>query len=167
MNRTGIFSIVILTGLLLADAARAQPGSLTNAALQGTYKCKLTGYTLPATAKDPFTQTSSGDIEIVADGAGHWSSGAFDQRIQAPDVQATCKLQLSSGTYSVNADGTGTSTAKWQLNKAASAPACQQFSGDPRQEPSSDRLIINDGASARFYTVTLNQFAVLADICER
>ena|SRR5258708_2521744 len=161
-----IFSIAMLIGLLQTDIVRAQPGSMTAAAIKGTYKCKLTGYALPATAKDPFTQTVSGDIELAADGAGNWSSGTFEERIESQDVHANCKSQLSSGTYTINADGTGTSTAKWQLNKSASASVCQQFSGDPRQEPSRDRLISTDGTGAKFYTVTLNQFAVLADVCE-
>src|SRR5882672_6216012 len=167
MKRAVLFSTATLIGLLVTDAVRAQPGSMTAAAIKGTYKCKLTAYGLPATAKDPFTQTASGDIEIVADGAGNWSSGTFDEQIEAPDVHANCKSQLSSGTYTVNPDGSGTTPAKWQLNKSASAPACQQFSGDPRQDPSADRLIITDGSGAKFYTVTLNQFSVLATICER
>jgi len=167
MKPSVIFSTVMVTGSLLTGIAGAQSGSMTNASIQGTYKCKFTAYGLPATAKDPFTQTASGDIELAGDGAGHWSSGTFEERIESPDVHANCKLQLASGTYSINGDGTGMSTVKWQLNKSASAPACQQFSGDPRQEPSSDRLISTDGAGARFYTAALNQFAVMASVCER
>jgi hypothetical protein len=167
MKRTVIFSTAMLIGLLTTGAAHAQTGSMTIAAIKGTYKCKFTAFGLPATVKDPFTQTASGDIELVADGAGHWSSGTFEEQIEAPDVHANCKLQLASATYTVNGDGSGTSTAKWQLNKSASAPACQQFSGDPRQEPSADRLISTDGTGAKFYIASLNQFAVMATVCER
>jgi len=167
MKPSVIFSTVMVTGSLLTGIAGAQSGSMTNASIQGTYKCKFTAFGLPATAKDPFAQTASGDIELVADGAGHWSSGTFEEQIEAPDVHANCKLQLASATYTVIGDGSGTSTTKWQLNRGTSAPACQQFSGDPRQEPSSDRLIITDGSGAKFYTASLNQFAVMATVCER
>src|SRR5882672_8223439 len=142
MKRAVLFSTATLIGLLVTDAVRAQPGSMTVAAIKGTYKCKLTAYGLPTTAKDPFTQTASGDVEIVADGAGNWSSGSFDEQIESQDLHANCKLQLTSGTYSVNGDGRGTSTVKWQLNKSASTSSCQQFGDDPRQEPSSERLIV-------------------------
>ncbi|HKN00397.1 MAG TPA: hypothetical protein VJX23_07755 [Candidatus Binataceae bacterium] len=164
MRRLVILSIAAIWALFIACPVDA--AGLSNAAIQGSYKCKLTGYTLPATGNEAFAQTSSGDIELVSDGAGKWTSGVWDDRIDSSDIHASCKFQLSSGAYSVNADGTGTITVGWKLNIGASTPNCMQFSSS-RDEPSSDQLIITDGTGAKFYTAALNPFAVLASICER
>ena len=166
MWKTGLPPAMVLLMVCFGTSQHAVAADLTNSAIQGTYKCKLTGYTLPASAKDSFVQTSSGDIEAVSDGAGHWSNGTWDDRIDSPDIHANCKFQLSSGTYSVNPDGTGTIAQKWQLNVAASTPNCRQFSG-PRNAASPDELIITDGTGATFYTAALNPFAVLVTVCER
>ncbi|HUY28772.1 MAG TPA: hypothetical protein VMV27_15280 [Candidatus Binataceae bacterium] len=162
-----IFNMSVLTVLLFGLNANSQSPSLSDAALKGSYNCKLTGYTLPATSTDPFTQTSSGDITLVADGAGHWTSGSWDDRIDSSDIHASCKFQLSSGTYSIGADGTGAIAEKWQLNVGASTPNCAQFSLGARDAPNVGQVIITDGTGATFYTASLNQFAVLAAICTR
>jgi hypothetical protein len=156
INAKAILIALIPVACLRPAYASGDPTLLSNAAIQGTYKCTLTGYTLPASAKDPFIQTSSGDFQISAHGAGHWSDATWNDRIDSSEVHANCKFKLGSGTYAVNPNGTGTIAMKWKLVTDGSSDNCAQFSAGPRDLPGSDQLIITDGTGARFYSAALN-----------
>ncbi len=166
--KTGAVVASILIGQLIAcGAARAEPAAFSDASLQGSYNCAMTAFSLPARPRYPFLITAKGVIKATADGSGKWTAGSFDENIDVPHFHAVCKLTIASGTYSVNADGTGTENIKWQLLKDDSSSACQMFFPDNAEVPTATQLIVLDKSGETFYMTSMNQWAILATVCEK
>ncbi len=157
---------MVAAGLMLCSSVSAEP-TFSNAAIQGAYTCAMTAFSLPARTRYPFLITAKGVINAVADGNGKWTSGTFDEKIDVPRFHAMCKLALASGTYAVNANGTGTENIKWQLLKDESSSACRMFFPDEGDVPTTTQLIVLDTSGETFYMTSLNQWAMLAMVCEK
>jgi hypothetical protein len=139
-----------------------------NNSIHGSYHCRLTAFPLPATAKDPFNGAASGDIHVRADGKGEFSQGTWEHRITAPNLNLTCKLRLTSGSYTMGPDGTGSENIKWELVKAESPRGCFQFfSPKLRVVTTETEFLATDRSGQVFYSTSLNPFAVLSTVCER
>jgi hypothetical protein len=158
--------MVVLPVLLLAFTAKADSPRFSNASIQGQYKCTLTSYSLPAKANQPFAATAISDATLAADGYGKFTSGAIDHTIDAPGVHMGCKLTMSTGTYSINPDGTGSETTRWQLIKNDSHPGCVTYFPDSAPASSSE-VMITDPTGKMFYTSSINRFAIVATACQK
>ncbi len=157
---------ITAAGLMLCSGVGAEP-AFSNAVIQGAYTCAMTAFSLPARTRYPFLITAKGKIHAVADGNGKWTSGTFDEKIDVPSFHAVCKLTLASGTYAVNANGTGTENIKWQLLKDDSSSACRMFFPDNDDVPTTTQLIVLDTSGDTFYMTSLNEWAMLATVCEK
>ena len=144
------------------------PPTFADSSIQGPYHCTLTPFSLPATIKDPFKASGTGDIHIVADGEGKYSEGTWVDHIQAPGLDLTCKLKLVSGSYSVTPNGTGTEHSSWKLVTEESPRGCFQFFSPARPPVTSDsELIVMDITGKTSYSTSINPFAVLSTVCQR
>ena len=151
-----------MPGIPLAAAA----ASFNNATIQGQYKCTVTSYSLPAKANQPFAASAISDVTIAADGNGKFTGGTLDHTIDAPGVHLSCKLVLSAGSYSINPEGTGSETTRWQLIKSDSHPDCVTYF--PDSAPASDsQVVITDPTGKIFYSSSINRFAVVATACQK
>jgi len=162
--RSKAILIAFLSILTLPLTAIGDPPAYTNAAIQGQYKCFLTAYSLPAKANQPFAATATGDITTVADGNGKLSSGTWDHTIDAPGLHIGCKLALSSGTYSINSDGSGSESLSWRLVKSDSSPECATYFPDTAPAGNAE-IVVTDPSGKIFYTSSLNPVAILAVAC--
>ena len=99
----------------------------------------------------------------MADGKGKFTEGTWSLTIDAPGTHVGCKLTMTSGTYSVNSNGTGSENTKWQLVKSDSSPDCLTFFPDTGEVPTSEtQLIVKDPTGAVFYSTNISFFAVAA-----
>jgi hypothetical protein len=167
MKTLAIAASIMLAQLIACATAGAEPAVFSNAVLRGSYNCAMTAFSLPARTRYPFLITAKGAITAVADGNGKWTSGTFDEKIDVPHFHAVCKLTIASGTYAVSANGTGSEDIKWQLLKDDSSSACQAFFPDHGEVPTTSQLIVLDTSGETFYMTSLNQFAILATVCEK
>ena len=158
-------AVLVAGQLLISMKASSDPVSFSDNTLRGTYKCNLTAYALPAKAPDPFAVTGIGEISAVADGNGKWTEGSWSHTIDAPTVHGICKLTLTSGTYSVNADGTGSENTSWQLVKSDSSPDCLTFFPDTSSGES--QLVVSNSSGQIFYATSISRFAILASACQK
>ncbi|HXD89611.1 MAG TPA: serine hydrolase, partial [Candidatus Binataceae bacterium] len=144
------------------------PPTFADSSIQGPYHCTLTPFSLPATIKDPFKASGTGDIHIVADGEGKYSEGTWVDYIRAPGLDLTCKLKLVSGSYSVTPNGTGTEHSSWKLVTEESPRGCFQFFSPARPPVTTDsELIMMDTTGKTSYSTSINPFAVLSTVCQR
>ena len=137
----------------------------SNEVLQGQYKCVLTAYGLPAKANQPFAVTATADLTMAADGNGKPTAGTWDHTIDAPGAHMGCKFTMSEGTYSINSDGTGSETTKWQLLKNDSSPDCSTYFSDT--PTGTAQLVVTNPEGKIFYTSSLSPFAILAVACQK
>jgi serine-type D-Ala-D-Ala carboxypeptidase/endopeptidase len=136
--------------------------------IKGAYRCRLTAFTLPATAEGAFTPTGTGDIHVVADGKGRFTSGTWVHRIDTANLHMTCKLDLASGSYTVEHNGTGVESTKWKLRIAESPRTCFRFfSPDLMSVTTAAESIMTDKGGRIFYSTSINPFALLSVVCER
>jgi hypothetical protein len=166
MKTASIVASMIAAALMLSGGAHAEP-AFSNAVIQGAYTCATTAFSLPARTRYPFLITAKGEIQAVADGNGKWTSGTFDEKIDLPRFHAVCKLALASGAYAVSPNGTGTETIRWQLLKDDSSSSCAMFFPDGGDVPTATQLIVLDTSGDTFYMTSLNQWALLATVCEK
>ena len=164
MKSHRILSVLLLIPVFPLTATGAP--TFSNASIQGQYKCTLTAYSLPPKANQPFAAAAMGDLTFAADGNGKFTAGTWDHTIDAPGVHAGCKLTLSTGTYSINADGSGSETTKWQLMKGGSSPECDTYFPGSGAALGAD-VIITDPAAKIFYASNINPFAILAVACQK
>jgi len=157
----------ILTALLLIAVfpLAASGATFNNSTIQGQYKCTLTAYALPPKANQPFAASAIGDLTLAADGNGKFTAGSWDHTVDAPGAHASCKLALSTGTYSINADGSGSETTKWQLLKSDSSPDCSTWF--PDNPAGNADLMITDPSGKMFYSSSISSFAILAVACQK
>jgi hypothetical protein len=167
MKTALIATSIVIAQLIACAAAGAESAVFSNAVLRGSYTCVMTAFSLPAKTRYPFLITAKGEINAVADGNGKWTSGTFDEKIDVPHFHAVCKLSIASGTYSVKANGTGSEDIKWQLLKDDSSSACQMFFPDKGEVPTTTQLIVLDTSGETFYMTSMNQWAILATVCEK
>ncbi|MGO9453738.1 MAG: hypothetical protein ACLQDV_22205 [Candidatus Binataceae bacterium] len=163
MRKIPALILWLILATFFSPAAYAQ-APVTNAAIQGNYTCKTHGYSFPGTPTDPWVETSSGDLQVVADGNGHITSGHWENRVKTPDLEATCKSTLTDGSYGVNEDGTGTENITWS---GVSSGPCAQWKTPIRGTPSSTQILILDGKGDKFYSMSISSLAVFLSTCER
>ena len=164
MNNTAIPTVLLLM-LTFPQIAIGDP-TFSNATIQGQYKCFLTAYSLPAKANQPFAAAAIGDLTFAADGNGKFTAGTWDHTIDAPGVHAGCKLTMTAGTYSINADGSGSQNTRWQLIKGDSSPDCLTYFPDATAAGSAD-VMITDPSGNIFYSSSISRFAILAVACQK
>jgi hypothetical protein len=168
MSRITLIFLALSCGLLFSRSANAQQFSFNDAVIQGAYKCTLTAYSLPSKASNPFSVTAIGDVTGVADGHGRWISGEWHYSIDAPGIHANRHLTMTSGTYSVHPNGTGTENTRWLVVKADSAPNCIMYFPDDAETPSTQsELIVRDPSGKMFYLTSIDPFAVLVTACQK
>ena len=139
-----------------------------DSSIDGSYRCTLTAFSLPAKSDDKFNAVSSGDIHAVADGKGRLTQGTWEHKIVAANQNFTCKMKLVSGKYSVTPDGTGTQDVQWQLLKQDSPRACLiYFSAAAMKVHTQSQMLTTDKGGKTFYTTTLSPTAQLSGACER
>jgi serine-type D-Ala-D-Ala carboxypeptidase/endopeptidase len=144
------------------------PRTFDNSSIMGSYHCALTAFTLPSTVKDPFSATASGDMHIVADGKGNLTSGTWVHSIKEPNGMMVCKLQMVSGSYSIESNGVGTNRSSWKLVLNESPRACFQFFSPARPPVTSDaQVIVTDTSGKMNYATSINPFSVLTSVCQR
>ena len=143
------------------------PPTFADSSIQGPYHCTLTPFSLPATIKDPFKASGTGDIHIVADGEGKYSEGTWVDHIQAPGLDLTCKLKMVSGSYSVTRNGPGTERSSWKLVTEESPRGCFQFFSPASPPVAADsELFMTDTTGKTFYSTSINRLAVLSSVCQ-
>ena len=164
--RSKTIFLVLLSILTSPPPVAADPPTYNNAVIQGQYKCMLTAYSLPPKANQRFAVTATGDITITADGNGKLTTGSWDHTIEAPGVHTGCRLTLTAGTYTINSDGSGSESVKWQLVKSDSSPDCQTYFPD-NAPPGNAEIVVTDPSGKIFYTSSLNPFAILVVACQK
>ena len=115
-------------------------GNFGLSSLKGTYAFTTTGRVVTTTGETSLARVGS----FVADGMGHITGGVED--VNEATVGANAAVQITGGSYTVNADGRGTLT----LDVAATgAPSTINFgivltSGKSGSVPASDGLMIDE-----------------------
>ena len=118
-----------LVAVLIFIAASA--GNLhADDAFKGTFSCGVTLYILPRTRDETPMVTGQGEMEITADGNGKLVRGALTERVaddtHRPSGVDVCTFTLINGSYSIDRDGNGTSSARWALG-ANDTAHCTNF----------------------------------------
>jgi hypothetical protein len=93
---------------------RMEANAFDNSSLGGTVACTSTAYVKSSA-------TASGQISLVADGQGNYTSGSESYHLAGG---GGCDYVLDNGTYQVNADGSGESTTDWLLVRDSSSQGC-------------------------------------------
>jgi hypothetical protein len=115
-----------------------------------------------------FTPTATGDIHLVADGKGRFTSGTWAHRIDTANLHITCKLDLASGNYTIEHSGIGFEQTTWKLLTAESPRVCCRFFS-PEMKPvtTAAESIMTDKGGRVIYSTSINPYAVLSVVCER
>ena len=118
--------------LLVQPACAAE--ILSNASLRGTINCSLTGAKFPAAVGQPMVVTYTGSMDLVADGIGKFVSGHMTTRgtgdMQAVRGSRSCEFNLTSGTYTLDRDGTGHSVTSWAYWEGGGSTLSDQLCSD-------------------------------------
>ena len=142
------------------------PPSFTDDSILGAYHCWLTAFSLPGEISDPFKPTATGDIHIVSDGKGKFTQGTWSHHLD--DLKLTCNLNLVSGDYSINRDGTGKEHVSWKLDVANSPRGCFAFFSPARPPVTSEpQLIVTDTSGKSVYSTSINPYSILSVACQR
>jgi hypothetical protein len=108
----------LMVTLLIAWPAFAND-SLDDAGLRGSIECSLTGALFPPSVGEPVMLTYTGSMELEADGNGRFVGGHMTTKgvgdMNELRGRRSCDFSLKSGTYAVNADGTGQSQTTWTV----------------------------------------------------
>ena len=140
----------------------------TNRAIDGTYHCRVNAFALPASSKDPYAPTGTGEMQLIADGTGTFTRGTWQHHIRAPGLKLDCDLKLKSGSYSVRPDGTGNDETRWELQPGKDQDQCSQFFPAFRQATATNpQLIVPDRDSGTFYVSVISEIATLGVVCQR
>jgi len=107
---------------------------LSNASLRGAIDCSLTGAKFPASVGQPTVVTYTGSMDLVADGTGKFVSGHMTTRgtgdMQAVRGSRSCEFNLTSGTYTLDRDGTGHSVTSWAYWEGGGSTLSDQLCSD-------------------------------------
>jgi hypothetical protein len=174
-------------GLLAALVLLAVPAGYVNAedvvghdAFKGTFSCGVTLYILPRTRDETPMVTGQGEMEITADGNGKLVRGTLTERIaddtHRPSGIDVCTFTLISGSYSIDRDGNGTSSARWALG-ANDTAHCTNFipgakfngieTGRTRApQGSANATLFFDGKN-RSYSVNVVDQGFAVAVCDR
>ena len=115
-----------------------QPGCaaeiLGNASLRGAINCSLTGTKFPASVGQPMVVIYTGSMDLVADGSGKFVSGHMTTRgtgdMPAVRGSRSCEFNLTSGTYTLDPDGTGHSVTSWAYWEGGGSTLSDQLCSD-------------------------------------
>jgi hypothetical protein len=101
-----------------SDTASAN-GTATydNTSVSGTITCSSSVELGP-------TALATGTINVVADGKGNLTSGNARYHGGPGAPGTSCNYALSSGTYTVQSDGSGQATTNWSLISQSSSTNC-------------------------------------------
>jgi hypothetical protein len=88
-----------------------------NTSVNGTIMCT-------SSVSSSATSLAAGTIVVVADGKGNLTSGNASYSGGPAVSGISCNYALSSGMYSVQADGTGRAVTNWTLIAQNSSPKC-------------------------------------------
>jgi len=119
MRNVATCATIVLELAIFLFLVRPAPAAeiLSNASLRGAIECSLTGAKFPATVGQPMVVTYTGSMELVADGTGKFVSGHMTTRgtgdTQTVRGSRSCEFNLTSGTYTLDRDGTGHSVTSW------------------------------------------------------
>ena len=106
----------------------------SNASLRGAINCSLTGAKFPAAVGQPMVVTYTGSMDLVADGTGKFVSGHMTTRgtgdMQAVRSSRSCEFNLTSGTYTLDRDGTGHSVTSWAYWEGGGSTLSDQLCSD-------------------------------------
>jgi hypothetical protein len=109
---------VLLTAVSLFVLATSHVGwpayAYDNTSLSGAITCS-------STVVANSNALASGQITLVADGAGDWTSGSASYQLSGGGA---CNYVLAAGKYTVNEDGSGESVTRWSLGPGSSPQNC-------------------------------------------
>jgi hypothetical protein len=110
---------VAIVCLISLAAATFQPAAadFSTSSLSGPYVCAGNTFASGTTKGKANWIPSAFAAQIVGDGKGGFSSG----KLVSNTTGMVCSYTLTNGSYTVNADGTGTSSSTWK--SAADNPA--------------------------------------------
>src|SRR5258708_7470712 len=147
---------------------------------KGTFSCGVTLYMLQGARDQIPMVTGQGEMEITADGSGKLVAGRLTERIaddtHHPSGADVCSFTLVAGSYSINQDGSGTSSARWALGANDTAHCANFVPGSKfngieigRQSAppaSSNSTLFFDGKN-RSYSVRVVDHGFAVAVCDR
>ena len=167
------------------QVVHANPASL---ALRGQIDCSLTGTKFPTAVGDPLAVTFTGSMRLIADGNGTFTSGHMTTH-GAGDLPAVrnsrpCDFDLTSGTYTLAADGTGQSVTSWAYWEGGGSTMSDQLCSDDvfhpqhfqgldlnnmRKERSHavESFVIPTARASMMYWVGMDETGVVVAVCSR
>ena len=106
-------SVGLSIGLLFALCTNVSSAQLKTSDMIGVNKCGFVFYEWPTSAEDRPKEIGKGTLTDQGDGAGHWKSASA--RFSLDGHTSPCDIEMESGTYIINPDGSLTSTIKWKV----------------------------------------------------
>jgi hypothetical protein len=178
MSGRRLLAVLIL--LAVSAGSLGAEDSVAPAAFKGTFACGVTLYMLPSTRDGTPMVTGQGEMEITADGNGKLVAGRLTERIaddtHHPSGADVCSFALVSGTYSINQDGSGTSSARWALG-ANDTAHCTNFvpgskfngidTGRQSAPPASSNSTLFFDGKNRSYSVGVVDRGFAVAVCDR
>jgi len=156
--------------------------------LRGQIDCSLTGAKLPASVGEPVAVTFTGSMRLVADGRGKFTSGHMTTHGAGdlPSVRNSreCDFNLTSGTYTLGADGIGQTVTSWAYweggGNTLSDQLCsdnlfhpQHFQGldlnNMRKERSHlvETFLIPSAPASMMYWIGMDETGLVVAVCSR
>ena len=150
-------------------------------AFRGTFSCGVTLYMLPWTRDGTPLAAGKGEMEITSDGNGKLLRGSLTEQVaddtHRPSGVDVCTFTLISGTYSINPDGNGTSSARWALG-AGDTTHCANFvpgggkfngidTGRQSAPPGSTNSTLFFDGKNRSYSVNVVDRGFAVAVCDR
>jgi hypothetical protein len=118
MNRNSMVIAIggLILGLVLDLFIPPTAYAYDNTSLSGAITCS-------SSVKSGPTAMATGTINVVADGKGNLTSGTASYHGGPAASAISCNYTLSSGTYTVQSNGSGQATTNWSLIPGSS-PNC-------------------------------------------
>ena len=118
MRKIVLVALVLSMGWIVAPTGGTAAAEFSNASLSGSWACVGAGYASTKSNSGPGSWLPTASImQVVSDGHGKFTAGSTTVNA----VGNTCSWTLSSGSYSIKADGTGTSTLTWKAEPSNTA----------------------------------------------
>lgn len=166
--------LVVLVLIAISADARCDDS------FKGTFSCGVTLYMLPRTRDATPMVTGQGEMDITADGNGKLVAGRLTERIaddtHRPSGADVCSFTLVSGSYSINYDGNGTSSARWALGPGDTTH-CANFVpggrwngieiGRENAPPGSSKSTLFFDGKNRSYSVSVVDQGFAVAVCDR
>lgn len=149
--------------------------AFSDSTMAGEIDCYISTALWPASAAEPMLGFKRGFISLVADGRGaltegnlHFEGDFFPQT--APPEHGSCIYDLSQGTYSLSADGSGKAVMTFLLHEGGGQPGCTSVYSlkVPRQKTIEPDFILVSSGSAEWkgYSTITSPLGVAAIMCE-